>query len=135
MKINIYIAIILLTTVSSCDRRRELGSILKAECFWDILHVGVIHPINTCYKFDNYGVCNFFYYNFYNKKRTDSVYMSDDDDVVVPHRWSLDNDSIVIRANKYYIIRYNTDSIFLTATGSDTMILIKNCNSYSPRDQ
>lgn len=108
---------------------------MSGECFWDILDIGSIHPINSCYKFRQNGICDFYYYNFFDKKRTDSVFLYDTDDVIVPNKWSLIKDSIQIRANKYFVIRYNQDSIFLTATGIDTMVLIKNCTTFNPKDK
>lgn len=119
--------------LSYCNGKNELRDILTDDCYWDILNKGSIHPINSCFKFKDDGTCNFYYYNFYDKKITDSVYLFDDGDVIVPKKWKVIEDSIQIRANKYNIIRYNLDSVFLTATGTDTMVLIKNCVTFHPK--
>lgn len=136
MKIRIFIALcFVMLLLTYCNQKKELRDILSVDCYWDILDKGSIHPINSCYRFKKDGSCGFYYYNFFDKKRTDSVYLYDDGDVVVPNKWSLTNDSILIRANKYSIIRYSSDSVFLTATGVDTMVLIKNCATYNPKDK
>ena len=136
MKIKMFIALCLVVVfLSYCNQRKELRDFLSVNCYWDILDIGSVHPVNSCYKFNKDGRCNFYYYNFFDKKKTDSVYLYDDGDVVIPNTWNLIKDSIVIRANKYHVIRYNADSLFLTATEADTMVLIKNCKTYNPKDK
>jgi hypothetical protein len=136
MRIKIFIVLcFVVALLSYCNEKKELRDILSGDCYWDILDKGSVHPINSCYKFKEDGTCSFYYYNFFDKKKTDSVYLYDDGDVIVPNKWNLIKDSIQIRANKYYLIRYNPDSVFLTATGTDTMVLIKNCATFNPKDK
>lgn len=136
MRIKTFIGLCFVTIfLNYCNQRKELRDILSVDCYWDILDKGSIHPINSCYKFSEDGRCNFYYYNFFDKKKTDSVYLYDDGDVVIPNKWNLIKDSVVIRSNRYHIIRYDSDSVFLTATGVDTMVLIKNCKTYDPKDK
>lgn len=133
MKIKVLVVMFFVVLLQiSCNKEKELRDILKANCYWDILNKGAIHPVNSCFKFKDDGSCNFYYYYFFDKKRTDSVYKYDDGDVIVPNRWHLKNDSFQIRANQYYLIRYTSDSVFLTATGIDTMVLIRNCMTVNP---
>src|SRR5688572_1839582 len=120
---------ILLLFLGCNDRPQSLDTILTSDCYWDILNVNSIHPINSCYYFNTSGDCTYNYYHFSNKKRTDSVFKIDDDDVVVPDKWKMVNDSIEIRSNKYFVIRYTADSVYLTANGIDTVILLKNCKT------
>jgi len=134
MKIKIFISVCAAVVLFSyCNQKKGLQSILSVNCYWDIWDIGSPHPINSCYKFSEGGDCGFYYYHFLDKKKTDSVFLFNDDDVVIPNKWKVSKDSIQIRANKYYVIRYNPDSVFLTATGRDTMILIKNCATYNPK--
>lgn len=120
---------------SCVQKKDDLRKILTADCYWDILDKGSTHPINSCYQFGKLGACNFYYYHFFNKRKTDSVYLFDDDDVLVPNKWKIASDSILIRANRYHIISFNFDSVVLTATGRDTMILLKNCKTFNSRSQ
>ena len=100
-------------------------------CYWDILDTGVIGLINRCYKFDKSGECTFYYYNFYNHKRTDSVYQFDEGDVMAPDKWELKNDSIIsIRTIDYTIIKYNSDTVWLkNVLNKAPKILVKNCKT------
>jgi hypothetical protein len=116
-----------------CNQKKELQSILSAGCYWDILDKGSIHPINSCYKFGEAGTCNFYYYTFFDKKRTDAVFLYDDGDIIIANKWSLAKDSIFIRSNRYHIMRYSSDSVFLTSKQTDTTVLIKNCKTYNPK--
>lgn len=136
MRIKIFIVFFFVVSLlTNCDEKKELRDILTTNCFWDVSNKGTTHPINSCFKFMDDGSCKFYYYNFFDKKRTDSVYQFDDGDVIVPNKWNVKNDSIQIRANKYHLIRYDSDSVFLTATGVDTMVLIKNCVTVSQREK
>lgn len=133
MKTKIFIAAcVAIILFYNCNQKKKLSSFLPT-CYWDIWDKGSPHPINSCYKFSKTGDCDFYYYHFFDKKKTDSVFLFDEDDVVVPHKWAILKDSIQIRANKYHVIKYNSDSVFLTAIGKDTMILIKNCRTYNPK--
>jgi hypothetical protein len=136
MKIRFIIpAFILAVLISYCKQKKDIQSILSINCYWDIWDKNSEQTINTCYKFNSAGICGYYYYNFFNKRRTDSVYLFDDDDVVVQNKWNVKGDSIQIRANKYLIIRYNTDTIYLTAVAKDTIILIKNCSTFKERNK
>lgn len=120
--------VLVLIGFSNCQKKAELHNILSNGCYWDIWDKGSPHPINSCYKFTKEGDCNYYYYNFYAKKRQNTVYLYNDADVIVPNKWEVLKDSIHIRANKYFVIRYSVDSVFLTSNEKDTMVLIKNCN-------
>jgi hypothetical protein len=121
---------------SYCSSPKSIRNILTVDCYWDILRIAEPHPINSCYKFNSGGDCNFYYYNFYNKQRTDSVFLYDDDDVVVPNKWNIKGDSILsIRNIDYFILNYNSDSVYLHIKNRDTVILVKNCKTYNPRDK
>lgn len=136
MKIEVLFAMFVAALLQiSCNKKKEFRDILNINCYWDILNKGAIHPVNSCFKFKDDGSCSFYYYYFFDKNRTDSVYRYDDDDVIVPNKWQLKNDSFQIRANRYYLIRYNSDSIFLTAGGVDTMVLIKNCATVNRQEK
>jgi len=111
---------------SSCNQKKELASILVNNCYWDIYEVRSSHPMNSCYRFDQNGNCNFYYYNFLDKKRTNTVFSYNDDDIAISNKWKMQGDSIEIRSINYYISKYSKDSVFLTGR-RDTMILIKNC--------
>ncbi len=135
MKIKVFITVCFaIVLFNCCNQKKELQSILSVDCYWDILNKGSIHPINSCYRFNHTGKCNFFYYNFFDKKRTDSVFLYDDGDVVVPNKWSLIKDSIIIiRGVEYLILSYNSDSVFLKGVRNDTVALIRNCKTFHPR--
>ena len=135
MKIKIFILGVFVVLLSNCNSKKEVRDILTVNCYWDILNKGSIHPVNSCFKFKKDGSCGFYYYNFFDKKRTDSVYLYDDGDVIVPNKWNVKNDSIQIRGNKYYIISYDSDSLFLTTTIADTMVLIKNCATVNLKEK
>lgn len=136
MRIKIFIVFcFIVSLLCNCDEKKGVRDILTTNCFWDVLNKGAIHPINSCFMFKDDGSCMFYYYNFFDRKRTDSVYKFDDGDVIVPNKWNVMNDSIQIRANKYHLIKYESDSVFLTATGVDTMVLIKNCSTINPRNK
>ena len=121
----------LIVTFYKCNQRDSIQNLLTSDCFWDIWEKNSNHPINSCYKFDDKGNCNFFYYNFYDKQKTDSVFLYDDGDVIVSNHWKLKNDSsILIRGLEYRITRYNVDSIFLKASRNDVIVLIRNCKTY-----
>ena len=136
MKIRLFIFLSLITIIFyKCKQKNSLHNVLTADCYWDILEKNSEHPINSCYKFNEDGRCNFFYYNFYNKKRTDSVFLYDDGDVIVPNTWELRSKSnLVIRGTEYHLLQYDTDSVFLKG-GNDTIVLIKNCKTYHPKDR
>ena len=137
MKIRVFILLTFIVAIfNCCDHKKDLQRVLSINCYWDIIEKGSPHPLNSCYRFDITGKCNFFYYNFYNKKRTDSVFLYDDGDVIVPNTWALENDSsISIRGIAYTILQYNSDSVFLRSLGNDTVILIKNCKTFNPKDK
>jgi len=136
MRIKLFVFLSLIAiVVYKCRQESSLQDVLTEDCYWDILEKNSEHPINSCYKFNGDGRCNFFYYNFYDKKRTDSVFLYDDDDVVVPNTWELRNGSdLVIRGTEYRLLHYNSDSVFLKGR-NDTIVLVKNCKTYHPKDR
>lgn len=112
--------------------KKELQQTITVDCYWDIIDDGVINLINSCYKFNKDGSCSFYYYNFYNKVRTDSVFHFDDGDVVVPNFWRIKNDTVIdIRGIKFSLIKYSEDSVFLkNLINRGTLILAKNCRTF-----
>lgn len=136
MRIKSLCVICFIVVLSSCCiKKEEIQSILVTNCYWDILDKASPHPINSCYKFNENGSCKFYYYHFYDRRRTDSVFLFDDGDNIIPDKWSLIKDSILIRSNTYYVIKYSSDSVFLITPKLDTMVLIKNCTTFNPKDR
>lgn len=134
MNIRLFISIaFILTLLNNCNERNEVEDILSENCYWDILNTGSIHPINTCYKFEKDGGCHYYHYDFIDKARTESVFEYDDGDVVVPKTWNVSEDSIQIRAIRYRLIRYNSDSVFLKGKRPDTTVLLRNCKTINSR--
>jgi hypothetical protein len=115
--------------LSYCSPKKSITDTLIADCFWDILDIGSPHPINTCYKFSKTGDYSCYYYNYYAKKRLNTVYIYDEADIIDSNKWEVLKDSIQISAIKYSIIRYTPDSVFLMNRSRDTMVLIKNCQT------
>ena len=97
-EMNKLLFIVIIYGFFSCnDPKPTLSKLLASKCFWDITGDNrVIGGLNSCYQFLPNGKCYFYYYNFYNKKLTDSVFQYDDDDVVVPDLWSTIGDSILV---------------------------------------
>lgn len=114
MKIKLFIFLSLVVVAFyKCKQKNDLRNVLITGCYWDILEKNSEHPINSCYKFNEDGGCDFFYYNFYNKKRTDSVFLYDDGDIVVQNTWELRGKSnLVIRGIGYHLLQFDIDSIF-----------------------
>ena len=119
----------------SCQQTKSFGlrEILNADCFWD--EVGdkqVIGGLNSCYKFLPDGMCYFYYYNFHNHKRTDSVYRYDDGDNIVPDIWSVQGDTgLVIRGIEYEVLEASPDSVMIVnRLSTETFMLKKNCTTF-----
>jgi len=86
----------------------------------------VIDGLNSCYRFPSNGKCYFYYYNFYNKKITDSVYKYDFGDVVVSNTWSTVGDTILIANDiSYRVLNFAEDSVVI-GQRHDTVTPIKN---------
>lgn len=135
MKIKMSFIFCFSIALFSCNQKKRLESVLSVDCYWDILNLNSLHPINSCYKFRETGKCKLFYYNFFDKKRTDSIFLFDDGDVVIPNKWSLIKDSeISIRGLEYLILKYNSDSVFLKGVKNDTVVLIKNCKTFNLKE-
>ena len=122
----------------SCNSHKppRLKEILKTDCFWD--RTGdkqVFGGLNSCYKFFPSGKCSFYYYKFYNRKRTDAVFHYDDGDVIVPEVWSVSGDtSLIIRGIQYKVLNTALDSVLLVEQSTnDSFILRKNCNTFIQR--
>lgn len=129
MKNRFILITVALMFLLSCNNSKGLERILTDNnCFWDILEKDSPDPINSCYEFSGNGDCFFYYYNFYAKKRTDSVYRYNDGDNKISNNWTIVGDSIQIREIKYKVDRFNSDSVFLTSRVNKT-ILIKNCST------
>jgi hypothetical protein len=122
----------------SCNpyKSPELKEVLKGDCFWDRTGDKEVNSgRNSCYKFSSEGRCFFYYYNFYNHKRTDSVFLYDDGDVIVPDTWTTQGDtSLIIRGIQYNVLDVTMDSVLLVITKTkDTIILRKNCKAFLER--
>jgi len=124
-------SLILLQSCKTTSKEPSLQNILTTHCYWDILDESVINLINSCYKFNGDGSCYYFYYNFYNKVRTDSVFRYSDDDVLVSNKWTIKGDSIlIIRGISYKLITCSMESIILKHSDrNETLVLIKNCKT------
>ncbi len=122
----------LILFVISCQTKKpNLRSILASPCYWDISGAQHTNTVNSCYKFNENGTCYFFYYNFLNKKKTDSVYRYDDDDVIVSDTWSIERDSIVTaRSIEYIVSEYNEDTIYTKPGPNGVIALIRNCRTF-----
>ena len=107
-----------------------LENILESQCFWDITEEKqVFGGLNSCFRFLPQGECYFYYYIFYDKKRTDSVFIFDHGDVVNLNKWSILGDSVLIaRGTQYNVLSYSNDSVVIEAW-RDTLILRKNCKT------
>jgi hypothetical protein len=116
----------------SCHKPRStmLENILESQCFWDITEEKkVFGGLNSCFRFLPQGECYFYYYIFYDKKRTDSVFIFDHGDVVNLNKWSILGDSVLIaRGTQYNVLSYSNDSVVIEAW-HDTLILRKNCKT------
>lgn len=113
-------------------QKPTLNNILANDCFWDVTgENAVIGGINSCYKFLLDGQCYFYYYKFYNKKRTDSLYRFEDTDIIVPAIWSVSGDTLLIaRGNHYKILFFTRDSIIVEGNFKDTMVFRKIANQF-----
>ncbi|SHF42350.1 hypothetical protein SAMN02745131_02602 [Flavisolibacter ginsengisoli DSM 18119] len=129
---NILFIVFFTFCLLSCNSSQSLhlDDVLKSDCFWDITgDKEVIGELNSCYKFLPNGQCFFYYYNFRNHKRTDSVYRYDDFDVIVPDAWSAKGDTLVIARGTYFkVVAFSKDSV-LVETPVDTMVFRKNCHT------
>ena len=138
-KINLYRDLLLLSFtlgLTYCHKEPKLKDILVNNCYWDVLDKRYANIVNTCFKFNEGGDCQYFNYSFFNRQRTDSVYLYDDDDNIRSHTWELKDDSLFIRGHKFKVLRYMTDSVYLKLNSSnDTVFLIKNCKTYYPKDR
>jgi hypothetical protein len=119
----------------SCNSPKSpaLTDILQGDCFWD--RTGdkqVIGGLNSCYMFSAGERCFSYYYNFYNHKRTDSVWRYDDGDVLVQDTWSVMGDtSLVIRGTQYKVLNAANDSVLVVEQPTnDTIVLRKNCKTF-----
>ena len=117
--------------IFSCKNSKRLNLALESDCFWDRTDErGVIGGLNSCYRFLPDGQCFFYYYSFYNHKRTDSVYRFEDIDVIVPTTWSVKEDTLLIaRGTHYKVLSFTKESIIVEGYLNDTMIFRKNCRT------
>jgi hypothetical protein len=108
-----------------------LANILKSNCFWDITGDNeVIGGLNSCYRFLPNGQCYFYYYNFRNRKLTDSVVRYETDDVIVPTTWSSLGDTLLLaRGTHYKVLAIAEDSVTVQGFLSDTLVFRKNCHT------
>ena len=128
---RIFIAFGFFSVLSCKDSRLTLKDAITSNCFWDRTEDNeVIGGLNSCYKFLPDGRCYEYYFNFYNKKITDSVYRFADTDIMVPTTWSVVGDTLLIaRGTDYKVLNFSKDSITLIGYESDTMIFRKNCKT------
>jgi hypothetical protein len=112
-----------------------LENILKSNCFWDRTGENqVIGGLNSCYRFLPDGQCYFYYYNFRNRKLTDSVFRYETDDVIVPTTWSAVGDTLLIaRGTHYKVLTVAKDSVTVEGYLNDTMVFRKNCHTILER--
>lgn len=123
----------------SCKSRDapSLESTLKSNCFWDITGDNqVIGGLNSCYRFLPNGECYFYYYNFRNRKLTDTVFRYETDDVIVPTTWSTVGDTLIIaRGTHYKVLEVGKDSITVVGYLKDTLVFRENCQTVLGKSQ
>lgn len=121
----------LLHTSCKAPHPPTLDDILKSTCFWDRTGESqVTGGLNSCYRFLPDGQCYFYYYNFRNRKLTDSVFRYETDDVIVPSKWSVVGDTLLIaRGIHYKVLAFANDSITVKGYLNDTMVFRKNCHT------
>ncbi len=127
------ITMILISCMDS--KSLHVADALKSNCFWDVTdECDVIGGINSCYKFLPNGQCFFYYYNFYNKKRTDSVYRFEDIDIIVSPNWSVKGDTLLIaRGTHYKVLSFNKDFVTVEGFQKNIMIFRRNCQTILER--
>jgi hypothetical protein len=118
----------------SCNdpKNLTLADVLRSDCFWDRTgESGVIGGLNSCYRFLPDGQCFYYYYNFYNKKRADSVYKYGETDVVVPSTWSTKGDTVLnARGVLLKVLSFTKNSVTIEGYLMDTIVLKKNCETF-----
>ena len=109
----------------------SLTEALTSDCFWDRTNErGVIGGLNSCYRFLSNGQCFFYYYNFYNRKITNSVYRFEDKDVVFPMTWSAKGDTLLIaQGTPYKVLSFDKDYVIVEGSLKDTKTLQNNCQT------
>lgn len=124
---------ILVCLFLSCKspRPKTLSEILAGGCFWDITgEKQVIGGLNSCYRFLPDKSCFFYYYRFYNKRITDTVYRYYDGDNIVPDKWYAKGDTLLVARNTHYkVLTFDTVSVTVEGYKKDTMVFRKNCNT------
>jgi len=111
--------------------KASLNDVIKSDCFWDRTGDNqVIGGLNSCYRFLPDGDCFFYYYSFKNKRITGAAYRYETDDVIVPTRWSVQGDTLLIaRAVHYKVLAFTQNSITVVGFNNDTMVFRKNCST------
>jgi hypothetical protein len=129
-KILLLTEILILFSCRNDHQNLSLTNILKGDCCWDRTEEdGVIGGLNSCYRFLPEGQCYFYYYKFYNRQITDSVYRYDDGDVVVPDTWSVQGDTLLIaRGSPYRVLDFSKEAVTVE-NNHDTIILRENCHT------
>mgnify|MGYP000943815096 CR=1 FL=1 len=128
----IFVLIIFAGTTCKRYKAKTLRDVLSSKCFWDRTEEDrVIGGLNSCYQFLPDGQCFFYMYNFYNRRKSDSVYRYFDDDVIVPNRWSVEGDTILIARNyRLKILNFDESSVSYIGYKNDTIVLRKNCKTF-----
>ena len=130
-------ALIITMIILSCNsyKQHTLRDTLASKCFWDIVKdKQVIGGLNSCFRFLPDGKCFFYYYNFYDKQKTDSVFRYDDDDVIVRDTWSTIGDTLLVaRGMKYKVLEFSKESVVLQQRNGDSVFLEKNCKTFLER--
>ena len=104
----------------------KLSSLMTSEnCYWDVsdsLSISLRRPA-YCYKFNKNGQCLYF---FYDRKGKRNEYY--DDDVVMPKKWEIKGDTILILGIRRYLVSYSQDTILLeNPITKEKEFLIRNC--------
>ncbi len=113
------------------DYSLRLTDVFNSDCFWDETEQnGVNGGLNSCYRFLPNGKCFEYSYYFYDKKITDSVYHTDNDDLILPDKWSAIGDTLLIaRGTHFKVLEYTQHSVTVLGYMNDTMVFRKNCNT------
>jgi hypothetical protein len=110
----------------------HLKKTLETSCFWDYLNKKESKSINSGYKFKN-NECQYFEYNFINRKRTDSVSLFYEGDQILPKTWAVKGDTALdVQGFLMKILNYNDDTVTMKLYNShDTVYLFRNCKTIS----
>jgi len=94
--------------LGACRQSPRIEEVLTAKNgqFWDMQYAD--RPVHYAYRFYTNGKC--FRYVL-NRNGTLSLY--DGDDIVLPNKWNVAGDTLMLDALPLYVARFTADSVFL----------------------